>query len=93
MKVNISIIMAYAPTRESTEEKLEEFDECLENPKAQCTAQELLIRMGDLNAKVGKEKEGQGYNVSGKHGLEKRNKKGESFIQWCEENNQTSTNR
>ena len=56
---NISIIMVYAPTGESTEE-LEEFYEFLENAKAQCKAQELLIIMGDLNNKVGKEKEGQG---------------------------------
>ena len=47
--------MVYASTGESTEEELEEFYEYLENAKAQCKAQELLIIMGDLNAKVGKE--------------------------------------
>ena len=78
---NISIIMVYAPTGESTEEELEELYECLENAKAQCKAQELLIIMGDLNAKVGKEKEGQSYNVIGKHSLGKRNERGERFIQ------------
>ena len=31
---NISIIIVYAPTGESTEEELEEFYECLENAKA-----------------------------------------------------------
>ena len=84
--------MVYAPTGESTEEELEKIYECLENAKAQCKAQELLIIMGDLNAKVGKEKEGQGYNVIGKHGLGKGNERGERFIQWCEDNNQIITN-
>ena len=55
--------MVYAPTGESTEEELEKIYECLEHAKVQCKAQELLIIMGDLSAKVGKEKEGQGYNV------------------------------
>ena len=48
--------------------------------------------MGDLNAKVGEEKEEQGYNVIGKHGLGKRNERGERFIQWCGDNNQIITN-
>ena len=51
------------------------------------SSREMLIIMRDLNAKVGKEKEGKGYNVIGKHGMGKRNEKGERFIQWCEDNN------
>ena len=72
--------MVYAPTGGSTEEELEEFYECLENAKAQCIALELLIIMGDSNAKVGKEKEGKSYNVIGKHGLGKRKMKEEKDL-------------
>ena len=56
MQCNISIIMVYPPTGKSTEEELEEFYECLENAKAQCKAQELLIIIWDLTSKVGKER-------------------------------------
>ena len=58
--------MAHAPTGESNEKKLEEFYQCLEDARAQWKAQELLIIMGDLNAKVSKDREVHGYNVIGK---------------------------
>ena len=59
---------------------------------AQCKAEDFLIIMGDLDAKVVKEKEGQDYDAIGKHGPEKRNEeRGERYIQWGEDNNQVIT--
>ena len=71
---------------------MEEIYECLENVKAQCKAEDFFIIMGDLDAKVVKEKEGQNYDAIGKHGLGKRNEeRGERYIQWGEDNNQVIT--
>ena len=54
---NIAIIMVHAPTAQSTEEKIDNFYETLETAKYQCKSQEMIIIMGDLNAKVGNEQD------------------------------------
>ena len=63
---NISIIVVYTPTQNSNEEDIDEFYDMLENAKSFCKFQEIIIVMGDLNAKVGRE---QHSNIVGKHGL------------------------
>jgi len=55
---NISFIVVYAPTAESTEEEIDIFYETLEKAKAQYISDEINIIMGDLNAKVGREQDG-----------------------------------
>ena len=80
--INVNIIQAYAPTTESTEEEIEKFYEDLNKAKLQCKNHEVIITMGDLNAKVGR---GRG-DVVGPYGLGTRNERGEKWIDWCEEN-------
>lgn len=46
------IIVVYAPTPQSTE-KIEKFYSMFDNVKAQCKLQEIIMVVGDLNAKVG----------------------------------------
>ena len=50
---NISIIQVYAPTAECDEEEINQFYNMLEMAKEHCKSQEVVIIMGDLNAKVG----------------------------------------
>ncbi|MCH9665805.1 MAG: hypothetical protein K0U41_08180 [Gammaproteobacteria bacterium] len=86
---NISLIVVYAPTSDSTDEESDKFYDTLDMAKAQCKSQEITIVMGDLNAKVGKE---QKCEIVGKHGLGSRNERGEKWVQWCTANNQVITN-
>ena len=49
----ISIIVAYASTSGNNEESISKFYEELDAARFQCKSQEIIIVMGDLNAKVG----------------------------------------
>ena len=51
----MAIIVAYAQTSESTEEEIDQSYEAMEMTKNQCKLQEIIIVMGDMNAKVGNE--------------------------------------
>ena len=86
---NISIIQAYAPTSASTEDDIEAFYETLEKAKDQCKSQYIIIMMGDFNARVGKQHEG---HIVGEHGPGIRNERGETFVRWCQANEQVITN-
>ena len=86
---NISILQAYAPTSDYSEEDIETFYESLSNTLKEVKSSEVLIVMGDFNAKVGSEKHG---TVKGNHGLGTRNERGMRLIHFCEENNLTIMN-
>ena len=86
---NISIIVVYAPTSESTEDDIESFYDNLDTAKAHCKSHEIILVMGDLNAKVGK---GQSNETTGKYGLGKQNDRGDRWVEWCNRNNQIITN-
>ena len=49
---NFSIIQVYAPTSASSEEEIEDFYSDLEDAHNKCSNQDIVIVMGDLNAKV-----------------------------------------
>ena len=51
---NINVFQLYAPTKDSTEEELENFYEKLTKAREQCKEHEINIIMGDLNAKLGR---------------------------------------
>ena len=61
----------------------------LDKAKEQCKSQEVVIIMGDLNAKVGSER----YDdFTGKYGLEIRNERGQRWVDWCNANYQIISN-
>ena len=80
---NINFIQVYAPTSASSNEELEVFYEQVEKAKGQCKSQEIVITMGDLNAKVGSTAD----EVVGPFGLGERNERGDRWVEWCKENN------
>ncbi len=86
---NISFIVVYAPTADSTEEEIDAFYETLQEAKAQCKSDEINIVMGDLNAKVG---EGQDGKTVGQHGIDERNERGDKWVHWCENNDMVIMN-
>lgn len=86
---NVKLIQIYAPKADSDEEELEGFYEDLDRVMTQCKQHEVNIVMGDLNAKVGRGREGA---VLGPYGLGDRNERGDRFIEWCEQHNQIIAN-
>ena len=85
---NVVIIQVYAPTADHNNEEVEEFyqqvSECLEEVKST----DVLVVMGDFNAKVGTE----ATEVSGQFGLGEKNERGERLIQFCQEEKLIVTN-
>ena len=86
---DISVIQLYAPTADSSEEEIDLFYEQLDEAKRQCKSQDVIIVMGDLNAKVGNEEIEQ---VTGRFGLGEMNERGERWASWCKANSQTIMN-
>ncbi|XP_022186058.2 craniofacial development protein 2-like [Nilaparvata lugens] len=64
---NLTIIFAYAPTEEATDEDKDTFYESLARECAKAPKYDMLVVLGNFNAKVGKEPFLKG--VSGKHTL------------------------
>ena len=80
---NITVIQVYAPTTDHSEEEIDEFYEQLETAKRQTGSQDVVMVMGDLNAKVGA---GSSGHAVGPFGLGVRNERGDRWAEWCEEN-------
>ena len=76
---NLSIIQVYAPTSASSEEELEAFYNDLDVAYKQCGSQEMVVVMGDLNAKVGTEQDPQKVVIR-LHGLGERNERGDLCV-------------
>jgi exonuclease III len=83
---NSSIISVHAPTEEKTDEEKEKFYEDLHIVRNKIPKRDIVIILGDLNAKIGKEDVYQ--NVAGKHTLhEISNRKGEWVCEYTIANN------
>ncbi|KAL4718768.1 hypothetical protein ACJJTC_016247 [Scirpophaga incertulas] len=63
---NLNILQLYAPTAESDDQEIEQFYEGVNEVLKSVKSQEIVIVMGDLNAKVG---EGEVEDIVGKFGL------------------------
>ena len=81
--VDMCLLQVYVPTSESSGEELEQFYSHLEEGVKQCKSNELLLVMGDFNAKVASEK---AESVIGSHGLGVTNEKGRILQEWCHQN-------
>ena len=88
---NLSIIQVYAPTSASSEEEIEDFYSDLEDAHKKCGNQDIVIVMGDLNAKVGGEQDPL-QEIVGKHGLGERNDHGDLWVDWCATHEQVIMN-
>ena len=89
--VDLNLIQVYAPTSTSSDEVIEDFYTALETTIAKIPNREILLILGDFNAKIGA-KSGQLGDCVGNFGLGKRNERGERLIQFASENNFTITN-
>ena len=86
---DITIIQVYAPTESHSEQEMDMFYEEVDKAKKQAGSQDIVIVMGDWNAKIGRGREGR---VVGPFGLGGRNDRGNRLYEWCAENEQVIMN-
>ncbi|GFO06580.1 craniofacial development protein 2-like [Plakobranchus ocellatus] len=79
-RLNQGIIQVYALTSDCEDVEIEKLYEEIEKPKGYLKSQDVLIIMGDFNAKVGHERV---EDVVGPIGIETVNERGTRLIEWC----------
>ena len=77
---NIMVIQAYAPTSNAEEAEVERFYEDLQGLLDLTPKKDVLLVIGDWNAKVGSQ---ETPGVTGKFGLGIRNEAGQRLIEFC----------
>ena len=80
---SITMIQAYAPTRNAEEAEVEQFYEDLQDLLELTPKKDILFIIGDWNAKVGSQETSR---VTGKFGLGMQNEAGQKIIEFCQEN-------
>jgi hypothetical protein len=85
MAGNLTICQVYAPTVAAEEKEIEEFYEKLQNVNDRIPKGDVVVMMGDLNAKVGTERT-DADGVIGKFGYGQRNSRGDRLIEFCRTN-------
>ena len=85
-RVKAHIIQCYAPTNDADDDAKARFYDSLNHLLGRVGARDLVILMGDFNAKIGGQNEGY-EEVMGKHGVGKINENGELFVETCSNNN------
>ena len=85
-QTNLSIIQCYAPTNDSNDRDKEAFYEQLQATFENVYCRDLLLVMGDLNAKVGSDNLNF-ERVMEREGCGVQNDNGERLVKWCAFNN------
>ncbi|XP_072025376.1 craniofacial development protein 2-like [Amphiura filiformis] len=83
--INISVMQVYAPTTDAPDSEIMEFHEMIQGTLDSIPKRDLLIVLGDWNAKIGKSSEES--DIVGKHGLGTRNERGDILYDFCAINN------
>ena len=86
---DVCVIQVYAPTSAYDDAEVDQFYEEVMKAKQQCKRHDIILVMGDLNAKVGK---GGFEETVGPYGLGERNERGDKWVEWCVENEQVILN-
>ena len=90
----MTVICAYAPTARAPQEVKSKFSRELQDTRDKVSQKDVLVVLGDFNAKMGLLKPGEEEwrGVVGKHRLDERNEAGEEFMQFCALNQLTVMN-
>uniref|UniRef100_A0A670I388 Endonuclease/exonuclease/phosphatase domain-containing protein n=1 Tax=Podarcis muralis TaxID=64176 RepID=A0A670I388_PODMU len=86
---NITVIQVYAPTTGAEETEIDQVYEDLQHLIEMKPKKDVLLIIGDWNAKVGNQKI---KGTTGKFGLGEQNKAGQRLIEFCQENKLVITN-
>ena len=81
--INITVIQVYAPTSNAEEAEVEWFYEDLQDLLELTPQKDVLLIIGELNAKVGSQ---ETPGVTGKFGLGVQNEAGQRLIEFCQKN-------
>ena len=79
---NISIVQGYAPTNDAEPEEKAAFYDTLQSTIDKIPKKDLVIIIGDFNAKIGSDNTGR-EQVMGRHGEGEINENGELFVDMC----------
>ena len=79
---NIVILQCYAPTADQSQEKIDEFYMEIETALKQNKSDDIVIILGDFNAKVGCTRPS---DCVGSYGLGETNERGDALITFCEQ--------
>jgi len=79
---SLTIIQCYAATEMTEKDKKEEFYQQLSEAITTVKKRNVIIVMGDMNAKIGPNNEGL-QHVMGRHGIGNMNENGELFSELC----------
>ena len=88
---NVMVVQVYAPTEEKTDEEKDEFYGRLGEVVRSTKRHDMLLLMGDFNAKVGQE-DGTWRDVMGVFGVGNRNNNGQRLLEFCAEHRLCVTN-
>ena len=89
--IKTTCVQVYAPTNDAEPEVNDEFYEQLQAVIKRAPSHDMLVMMGDWNAKVGRPNQDE-EGIVGKHALERdRTDNGERFVNFCALNNQAIT--
>ena len=83
---NITIIEAYAPTSEATEQDIDNFYDSLSLTMKKVPKQDILILVGDFNAKIGVDAYSNWSGTIGKFGLGSTNDRGLRLLEFAKYN-------
>ena len=86
---DVVIIEAYTPTQDHSDTEVDRFYNEISEYLEKVKGTDVLISMGDFNAKVGSECTDE---ITGNYGLGERNDRGERLVQFCQEENMTIYN-
>ena len=81
----LSVIVCYAPTEDAEDEEKDTFYDELQAAVDETPTHDVLLIMGDLNAKVGIDNQGK-ENTMGTQGLGVANDNGDRLTSFCQEN-------
>jgi len=79
---NLTIIQCYAPTETTNKDMKEKFYQELHETITTVQKRDVIIVMGNMNAKIGSNNEGLEH-VMGRHGIGNMNGSGELFSELC----------
>ncbi|XP_062611962.1 uncharacterized protein LOC134273760 [Saccostrea cucullata] len=82
----LTVVVCYAPTDDAEDDEKVSFYDSLQEIVDNTPSHDVLLILGDLNAKVGKSNQGR-ESIMGKQGLGECNSSGERLCTFCQENN------
>lgn len=82
--MNVNIIQVYAPTADKPEAEIKAWYSQIKQLLSYTRKTEITFVLGDFNAKVGR---GRSEDVVGEYGIGNRNERGDTLVQFCQEEN------